>query len=171
MIHFLLRGYYCFLQRRQLTFNFAVIISDAIQTDKVFELFCFSQRIFDQSACLGIQLASYLFLKGIYYFVWIFSTCFKFSGLGSFIQFLIFYFVYRANALFFKIRNFVNSSILRTIYFAIFESHLINYCCLVWPQNCNTINRLVISQKKLLELLTFSHVTLTPVLYSKEVLL
>ena len=45
----------------------------------------------------------------------------------------------RANALLFKIRNFVNSSILRTIYFAIFESHL-NYCCLVWSQNCNAIN-------------------------------
>ena len=40
----------------------------------------------------------------------------------------------RANALLFKIRNFVNSSVLRTIYFAIFESHL-NYCCLVWSQN------------------------------------
>ena len=73
----------------------------------------------------------------------------------------------RANALLFKIRNFVNSSILRTIYFAIFESHL-NYCCPVWSQNHNAINRLVIIQKKLLELLTFSHVTLTRVLYSKK---
>ena len=53
----------------------------------------------------------------------------------------------RANALLFKIRNFVISSILRTIYFAIFESHL-NYCCLVWSQNCNAINRVVILQKK-----------------------
>ena len=35
----------------------------------------------------------------------------------------------RANALLFKIRNFVDSSVLRTLYFAIFESHL-NYCCL-----------------------------------------
>ena len=48
----------------------------------------------------------------------------------------------RANVLLFKIRNFVNSSILRTIYFAISELHL-NYCCLVWSQNCNGINRLV----------------------------
>ena len=75
----------------------------------------------------------------------------------------------RANALLFKIRKFVNSSILRTIYFAIFESHL-SYCCLLWSQNCNAINRLEILQKKLLELLTFSHITLTLVLYSKEVL-
>ena len=75
----------------------------------------------------------------------------------------------RANALLFKIRNFVNSSILRAIYFAIFVSHL-NYCYLVWSQNCNAFNRLVILQEKLLELLTFSHVTLNLVLYSKEVL-
>ena len=45
----------------------------------------------------------------------------------------------RANALLFKIRNFVDSSILRTINFAIFESHL-NYCCLIWSQNCHAIN-------------------------------
>ena len=39
----------------------------------------------------------------------------------------------RVNALLFKI-----SFILRTIYLAIFESHL-NYCSLVWSQNCNAI--------------------------------
>ena len=63
--------------------------------------------------------------------------------------------------------NLVNSSILRIIYFTIFESHL-NYSSLVWSQNCNAINRLVVLQKKLLELLTFSHVTLTLVFYSKK---
>ena len=75
----------------------------------------------------------------------------------------------RANVLLIKIRNLVNSSTLRTIYFAIFESHL-NYCSLVCSQNCNAINRFVVLQNKLLELLTFSHVTLTLVLYSKKVL-
>ena len=61
----------------------------------------------------------------------------------------------RANALLFKItRNFVNSFILRTIYFAIFELHL-NYCCLVWSQNHNAINRLVIIQKKALRIIKF----------------
>ena len=35
----------------------------------------------------------------------------------------------RANALLSKIRNLANSSLLRNIYFAIFESHL-NYCSL-----------------------------------------
>ena len=75
----------------------------------------------------------------------------------------------RTNALFFKIRNLVNSSILRTLYFAIFESHL-NYCSLAWSQNCNSINHLFILQEKLLELLILSHVILTLVLYSKKVL-
>ena len=75
----------------------------------------------------------------------------------------------RANALLFKITNLINSSILRTIYFAIFESNL-NCCSLAWSQNCNAINCLVVLQKKLLELLTFRHVTLTLVLYSKKVL-
>ena len=76
----------------------------------------------------------------------------------------------RANAFLFNIRNFVNSSLFRTIYFAILESHL-NYCSLVWSQNCNVINRLVVLQERLSELLTFSHVTLSLVLYSKKVLI
>ena len=74
-----------------------------------------------------------------------------------------------ANVLLFKIRNLVNSSILTNIYFSIFESHL-SYCSLVWSQNCNAINRLIVRQKNLLELLTFSHVTPTPVLYLEKVL-
>ena len=76
----------------------------------------------------------------------------------------------RANAFLFNIRNFVNSSLFRTIYFAILESHL-NYCSLVWSQNCNVINRLVVLQERLSELLTFSYVTLNLVLYSKKVLI
>ena len=57
----------------------------------------------------------------------------------------------RGNALLFKIRKFVADEILRSIYFAIFESNL-NYCCLVWAQNYNTINCLVFYKKKHLEL-------------------
>ena len=53
----------------------------------------------------------------------------------------------RANALLFKIRNLVNISLLRTIYFSIFESRL-NYCSLVWSWNSNAIDPLVILQKK-----------------------
>ena len=48
-----------------------------------------------------------------------------------------------------------------------FGIHL-NCFCLVLSQNCGAINQLVILQKKLLELLTFSHLTLTLVLYSKK---
>ena len=53
----------------------------------------------------------------------------------------------RANALLFKIRKYVSLKILRSIYFAIFDSYL-SYCCLVWAQNCSTIQRIVILQKK-----------------------
>ena len=42
----------------------------------------------------------------------------------------------RANALLFPIRNYVKKHILRTIYFAIFYSH-INYANLIWNQNLN----------------------------------
>ena len=57
----------------------------------------------------------------------------------------------------------MNNSILRTISFAIFQLHL-NYCPLIYSQNCNAINRLAILQKNLLELLTFSYVTLPLIL-------
>ena len=60
----------------------------------------------------------------------------------------------RANALLFKIRKFVEDKILRSIYFAIFESNL-NYCSLVWAQNYNVINRLVILQKKAFRIMNY----------------
>ena len=53
----------------------------------------------------------------------------------------------RANALLFKMRKYVSLKILRSIYFAIFDSYL-SYCCLVWAQNSSTIQRIVILQKK-----------------------
>ena len=55
----------------------------------------------------------------------------------------------RANALLLKIRNYLNIKTLRNIYFAIFDSHL-NYSCIVWAQNINTVRRLIILQKKAL---------------------
>ena len=54
----------------------------------------------------------------------------------------------RANALLFKTRNFVNITILKTIYFAIFDSH-INYANLVWAQNSNAMSRILTLQKRL----------------------
>ena len=52
----------------------------------------------------------------------------------------------RANALLFKMRKYVSCKILTSIYFAIFDFYL-SYCCLVWAQNCSTIQRIVIFKK------------------------
>ena len=60
----------------------------------------------------------------------------------------------RANALLFKIRKFFDDKILRSNYFALFESNL-NYDSLVWAQNYNVINRLVILQKKVLRIINY----------------
>ena len=53
----------------------------------------------------------------------------------------------RANALLSKMRNYVSLKIFISIYFAIFDTYL-SQCCLVWPQNCSSIQRIVILQKK-----------------------
>ena len=55
----------------------------------------------------------------------------------------------RTNALLLKIRNYVNMKTSRSIYFAIFDSHL-RYACIVYAQNINTVRRLIILQKKAL---------------------
>ena len=47
----------------------------------------------------------------------------------------------QANAMLYKIRDFVNANILKSIYCALFESH-INYVCIIWGQNISIINRL-----------------------------
>ena len=60
----------------------------------------------------------------------------------------------RASALLLKIRNYVNMKTLRNIYYAIFDSHL-TYSCIVWAQNINTVNRLIILQKKALRIMNF----------------
>ena len=61
----------------------------------------------------------------------------------------------RANALLFKMRKYVSLKILRSIYFAVFDSYL-SYCCLVWAQNRSTIQQILILQKRQLELLIFN---------------
>ena len=60
----------------------------------------------------------------------------------------------RANAVFFKIKNFVNVNSLKTIYYAIFDSH-INYDNVIWAQNFNAVNRVSILQKKALRTVSF----------------
>ena len=51
-------------------------------------------------------------------------------------------------------RKSVSLKILRFIYFAIFDSYL-SYCCLVWAQNCSTIQRIIILQKKAIRIINF----------------
>ena len=60
----------------------------------------------------------------------------------------------RANAMLYKVRDFVDAGILKSIYHALFESH-IHYACIIWRQNVCTINRLFILQKKALRLIHF----------------
>ena len=52
------------------------------------------------------------------------------------------------------IRNYVNKLTLRTIYFAIFDSH-INYANIIWGQNPHTLSRFIILQKKTLIIINF----------------
>ena len=51
-------------------------------------------------------------------------------------------------------RKYVSNKILRSIYFAIFDSYL-SYCCLVWAQNFGTIQRIVILQKHAIRIINF----------------
>ena len=53
----------------------------------------------------------------------------------------------RANGPLFKIRNYVNFNTLKSIYFAIFDSH-INYANLIWVQNLNFTFKIVTLKKK-----------------------
>ena len=60
----------------------------------------------------------------------------------------------RANALLFKIRNFVNINTLKTFYYTIFDSH-IDYANVIWDRNVNAINTVSILQKKALRTISF----------------
>ena len=51
-------------------------------------------------------------------------------------------------------RKYVSLKILKSIYFAIFDSYL-SYCCLVWAQNHSTIQRILILQKKAVRIINF----------------
>ena len=60
----------------------------------------------------------------------------------------------KVNALLFRMRKYVSCKILRSIDFAIFDCFL-SYCCLVWAQYCNTIQRIVFLQKKAMRIINF----------------
>ena len=75
----------------------------------------------------------------------------------------------RANALLFKIRKFVDDKILRSIYFAIFESNL-NFAHLSGLKILMPLIVLSFYRKKHLELLTINLEILIPVLYLEKLL-
>ena len=54
----------------------------------------------------------------------------------------------------YKVRDFVNANILKSIYYALFESQ-INYACIIWGQNISTIKCLYILQKNALRIINF----------------
>ena len=58
----------------------------------------------------------------------------------------------RANALLYKIRNYVSFNTLKAIYFAIFDSY-INYANLIWGQNPNSKLRVTTLQQKALRII------------------
>ena len=60
----------------------------------------------------------------------------------------------RANAMLYKVRDFVDAGILKSIYHVLFESR-IHYACILWGQNACRTNRLFILQKSALRLIHF----------------
>ena len=54
--------------------------------------------------------------------------------------------LYQANAMLYKVREFVNTRVLKSIYHAIFDCHL-NYTNTLWDQNKNSLN-LILNRKK-----------------------
>ena len=60
----------------------------------------------------------------------------------------------KANAMLFKVKELVIIKILKSIYYAIFDCHL-KYANTVWGQNRNSMNRLIMLQKKALRIMNF----------------
>ena len=60
----------------------------------------------------------------------------------------------KTNGILSKLRHFIDTQTLKSIYHAIFEPHLY-YSSLVWAQNSNSIKRLFVLQKKSLRIIYF----------------
>ena len=77
----------------------------------------------------------------------------------------------RANAMLYKVRDFVNVDIFKSVYYALFESH-INYACIIWGQNISTINRLFILHKKALRIINFKerNAHYSPLFYHSKII-
>lgn len=62
----------------------------------------------------------------------------------------------RANGILAKLRHFVPMSILRSIYFALFHSH-VAYAAIIWGQAINYNSRVCRLQRRCIRIMTFSH--------------
>ena len=60
----------------------------------------------------------------------------------------------KANAMLCKIHHYVNETKLRSIYYAIFQSHLL-YVCTAWDQNVRYNDRIRILQRKAMRIIIF----------------
>ena len=70
-----------------------------------------------------------------------------------------------------KICNYVNETTLRSIYYAIFQSHLL-YVCTAWGQNIKYNHRISILQRKAMKIIFFSDLNehTTPLLSKAKIL-
>ena len=70
----------------------------------------------------------------------------------------------------YKVREFVNTRVLKLIYYAIFYCHL-NYANTVWGQNKNSINHLFLLEKKALRIISFEcrNAHSNPLFYRHEI--
>ena len=76
----------------------------------------------------------------------------------------------RANALLYKVREFVNTRVLKLIYHAVFDCYL-NYANIVWGRNKNSLNNLFLLQKKALRIISFEckNAHSNPLFYRHEI--
>ena len=72
----------------------------------------------------------------------------------------------RANKILYKVRDYVNIEIIKSIYHALIESH-IHYACIIWRQNVCTIHRLFMLQKKEIRL-TYLNTQYTSLSFSNQ---
>ena len=61
----------------------------------------------------------------------------------------------KANAMLCKLWHFVNIATIKSIYYAIFHSHL-SYVCTAWSQNLNSKYRINLLQKKAMQIISFA---------------
>ena len=74
----------------------------------------------------------------------------------------------KANSILSKLRYYVNSQTLKSIYYSLFESYF-NYAMIVWAQNINSSNRLFLLQKKAIRIINFApHLSHTNPLFSSS---